>query len=99
MKNKINMSKRKVKFTKLPNELFNMNLSSGSFSLYSLCLSLSETFDPSVDWLVKKIGLSRWTINRSFKELVDKKLLKCIRKGSHHSKALYSFNKVDEWIL
>lgn len=97
MKNKYKICKPTINYTKIPNKIFTINISGNAFLLYMKCLSLPEKFNPSKMWLSQETGLSRWTINRSFNELLSKNLLICTRIGKRHIKSIYEFVSIKEW--
>lgn len=98
MKNKFLISKSKG-FTKLPTKIFNIGLDVYSGFLYCTLFSCSETFNPSKQWTSEKLKISRPRLNKAFKVLLDKNIIKCLRQGKHHLKAIYSFVEVKDWIV
>lgn len=97
MKNKIGMSKSKKGFIKIPNKLLKMKLSNSAIMLYFICMSFPEKFNPSKSYLTSIIKISRWTINKAFKELIDRNIIKCIRVGNRTKVSEYMFIDIKDW--
>jgi predicted transcriptional regulator len=75
MKNKDFLTKMQYSFIKAPTKLLNLGLSSNALHLVLLMLSLPEEFNPSMKYLTSKMKLSRPTVMKAIKELVDARVI------------------------
>lgn len=84
-------------YTKVPNKVFSLGLSPYSIAMYSFMVSLPEEFDPSVSYLAKTLRLSKSTIIRSTKELVDRNLIAVLDKGGLGKVTKYELQPPKNW--
>ncbi len=84
---------QKLPFTKIPNKLIAIGLSSRAFHVAVYLLSNGERFDPSQRLMARILGLDKNTIARALRELQSKNIL--IATGKF--KSIYEFVSPKYW--
>lgn len=107
MKNKnLYFTKMKSDFTIIPNMSLEIPISSYSFHLFILLVSLPEDFRPSIVFLSRAAGMSKNTVQKCMKELISRNMISVESKGffgrtdpSKNKITVYSFVDPKKWKL
>lgn len=87
------------KYTKVPNNIFNLNpkLQYNVIGLYILLLSLPESFEPTLGFIKNTLSLSKNTSRRYLQYLCSRGMIRKIRHGHFKMSDRYEFRPVKEW--
>lgn len=100
MRNKELLSTSLIKqggYYKVPNRIYDINLSMGGIAIYNYLISRPEDFNPAARVIARTLKISRTTVHKLLKELVDRNLITCIEKGGKNRVSKYRFNSLKEW--
>lgn len=84
MRNKTKMNQLKSDFTKGSTRIFRMGLDANTIAVYWYLVSCSEGFNPSVGMICRHLRLSKPTVTRAMKTLVECRVIVLVehaRKG------------------
>lgn len=102
MENQSRMRSIKSGYFKLPNKIFKLNLDPISIGIYSLFLSMPESFNPTPKWTCDTLGIHRNTYFKKIIELLDSHTIELVSKGYSFSgvsqTALYRFAAPSTWV-
>jgi len=97
MKNKTNLNKMKRFYFKMPNRIFDADLSATAIALYAYLAKMPEDFNPSISVIARTLKISKNTVLKYLDELKKKNIIRVIRQGYENVITKYEFNKLDDW--
>lgn len=97
MRNRNKLGKMRKDYCKIPNKLFNSELSSTAVSIYCFMASHSEEFNPSIKFISKALKIAKGTVIKYINELENRNIIKCIRPGGQRIVTEYEFVSINEW--
>lgn len=97
MFNKMNLSKIKKDYLKVPIKLFDLGLTPQAIGLFCYLLSCGENFHPSNRLMCTKLGLTYNTLTKYLKELKDSNIITIHIQGSRTESTKYKVIHYDEW--
>lgn len=97
MKNRNQLNKIRKHYSKIPNKLYNCNVSITAIGLYCYLASNSETFNPSIKNICSILQISKGTAIKYLGELKNRNLIKLIRPGGERVVSEYEFCSPDDW--
>lgn len=102
MRNKEILSASLIKqggYYKVPNRIYDIKLSMGGIAVYNYLISRPEDFNPAARVIASTLKISRTTVHKLLKELVDRNLIICIEKGGKNRVSKYAFISMKDWII
>lgn len=99
MQNRTYFTKLKKTYTKIPNKIYHIGLSSNAIFLFSVLASLPEDFNPSVYYLAKRVYWSRNTVYKYLNELINSNILILVTPASEGQIATYKFSEISDWYI
>lgn len=97
MKNRIKLNKMRKHYSKIPNKLYNSNLSIMAIGMYCYLASHSESFNPSIKTICSTLKIAKGTAVKYLDELEYRNIIKLIRQGGQATVSEYEFVSMDEW--
>ncbi len=98
MKNKNEiLNKLKKNYFKIPNKIFEVNLSATAIAMYCYLAKNREDFNPSVSTIAKSLKLSKTTTIKYLKELQNRNIINQYEAGAERRVSKYEFIKGNDW--
>lgn len=97
MKNRNKLSLLKKNYFKVPNKLYEVNLSAMAILVYTYLAKVPENFNPSVGTIAKSLGLSKTTVVKYLSELKDRNIIRMIKQGGQNTLTEYEFIDIKDW--
>ena len=97
MLNRNKFSKLKKNYTKIPNKIFEIGLSSTGISLFCYLAKVPDNFNPSVGVIARSLKISKTTAIKYIQELKDRNIIKLVKQGGQNTLSEYEFVDIQGW--
>lgn len=86
-------------YCKFDKQILDTDLDTITQYVYIVLCDQKESFHPSVQALANKTRLSKRTIQRALKKLVERNMLELVEPGTGKKATVYRFTPRSEWTL
>jgi predicted transcriptional regulator len=97
MQNRKMLSDLRSGFFKSSGKIFRMKLDVATVAIYCFMCDCQASFNPSVRYISKHLKLSKTTVGKSIKKLIDLNVIKLVQDASRGQTTRYEFVNPAHW--